>query len=36
MFIRVPGSDDIAFHNITESKKVDQRELGGKKLHYSR
>jgi GLPGLI family protein len=30
MFIRVPGSDDIAFHNITESKKVDQRELGGK------
>jgi len=30
MVIRVPGSDDIAFHNITESKKVDQRELGGK------
>jgi len=30
MDIRVPGSDDIAFHNITESKKVDQKELGGK------
>ena len=30
MVFRVPGSDDIAFHNITESKKVDQRELGGK------
>jgi GLPGLI family protein len=30
MMIRVPGSDDIAFHNIIESKKVDQRELGGK------
>ena len=30
MVIRVPGSDDIAFHNIIESKKVDQRELGGK------
>ena len=30
MVIRVPGTDDIAFHNITESKKIDQRELGGK------
>ena len=30
MMIRVPGSDDIAFHNIIESRKVDQRELGGK------
>jgi GLPGLI family protein len=30
MVIRVPGNDDIAFHNITESKKVDQRDLGGK------
>ena len=30
MVIRMPGNDDIAFHNITESKKVDQRELGGK------
>src|SRR5262245_45497513 len=30
MVIRVPGSDDIAYHNIPESKKVDQRELGGK------
>lgn len=30
MVFRVPGSDDIAFNNITESKKIDQRELGGK------
>jgi GLPGLI family protein len=30
MVIRMPGNDDIAFHNIIESKKVDQRELGGK------
>ena len=30
MVIRVPGSDDITYHNITESKKVEQRELGGK------
>ena len=30
MVFRMPGNDDIAFHNITESKKVDQRELGGK------
>ena len=29
VFLR-PGSDDIAFHNITESKKIDQRDLGGK------
>src|SRR6187402_446898 len=30
MVVRMPGSDDIAFHNITESKKIDQRELGVK------
>jgi GLPGLI family protein len=30
MVFRVPGNDDIAFHNITESRKVDQREFGGK------
>jgi GLPGLI family protein len=30
MVIRMPGSDDITFHNITESKKVEQRELAGK------
>ena len=30
MVIRVPGSDDIAFNNIVEGRKVDQRELGGK------
>jgi len=30
MVFRGPGSDDIAFHNIIESKKVDQRDLGGK------
>ena len=30
MVFRVPGSDDISFHNIMDSKKVDQRELGGK------
>jgi len=28
--IRMPGSDDIVFHNIADMKKVDQRELGGK------
>jgi GLPGLI family protein len=27
---RMPGSEDITFHNITEAKKVEQRELGGK------
>ena len=30
MVFRMPGSDDITFHNIAESKKVEQRELGGK------
>ena len=30
MVIRMPGTDDITFHNIAESKKVEQRELGGK------
>ena len=30
MVFRVPGADDITFHNITEGKKVEQRELGGK------
>ena len=30
MVFRMPGSDDITFHNIVESKKVEQRELGGK------
>ncbi|HEX6849699.1 MAG TPA: GLPGLI family protein [Chitinophagaceae bacterium] len=30
MTFRMPGSDDIAYHNIPDSKKVDQRELGGK------
>ncbi len=28
--MRMPGSDDITFHNIAESRKVEQRELGGK------
>lgn len=28
--MRMPGSDDITFHNIAELKKVEQRELGGK------
>jgi GLPGLI family protein len=30
MVFRMPGSDDITFHNIAQSKKVEQRELGGK------
>jgi GLPGLI family protein len=30
IMIRVPGSEDITFHNIAEAKKVEQRELGGK------
>jgi GLPGLI family protein len=30
MVIRMPGSEDITYHNIAESKKVEQRELGGK------
>ena len=30
MVFRMPGSDDITFHNISEGKKVEQRELGGK------
>ena len=30
MVFRMPGSDDITFHNIAESKKVEQRELAGK------
>jgi GLPGLI family protein len=30
MVFRMPGSDDITYHNINDSKKVEQRELGGK------
>ena len=30
MVIRMPGSDDITYHNIADGKKVEQRELGGK------
>jgi GLPGLI family protein len=30
MVIRMPGSDDITYHNIAEGKKVEQKELGGK------
>ena len=30
MVFRMPGADDISFHNITDGKKIDQRELGGK------
>lgn len=30
MMIRMPGSDDITFYNITDGKKVEQKELGGK------
>jgi GLPGLI family protein len=30
MMIRMPGSNDVVFHNITESKKVEQRELADK------
>ncbi|HLF45758.1 MAG TPA: GLPGLI family protein [Chitinophagaceae bacterium] len=28
--MRMPGSEDITYHNITESRKTEQRELGGK------
>lgn len=28
--IKMPGSDDITFHNIQELKRVEQKELGGK------
>lgn len=30
MVFRMPGAEDISFHNITNGKKTDQRELGGK------
>ena len=30
IIMRMPGSEDITFHNIAEAKKVEQRELGGK------
>ena len=30
MMIRMPGSNDVVFHNITEAKKVEQRELADK------
>jgi len=30
MVFRMPGSDDIIFHNLAEGKKTEQRELGGK------
>lgn len=30
IMLRMPGSEDITYHNISESKKVEQRELGGK------
>ena len=30
MVFRMPGSDDITYHNIADGKKVEQRELGGK------
>jgi GLPGLI family protein len=30
MVFRVPGANDVVFHNITESKKVEQRELADK------
>ncbi len=29
--MRMPGSEDITYHNINEEKRVEQRELGGKK-----
>jgi GLPGLI family protein len=28
--MRMPGGEDISFHNFGETKKIDQRELGGK------
>src|SRR5687767_4688774 len=30
MIIRMPGSEDIMYHNLDETKRVEQRELGGK------
>ena len=30
MVFRMPGSNDVVFHNIAESKKVEQRELADK------
>jgi len=30
MFFRMPGANDVVFHNIAESKKVEQRELADK------
>ena len=30
MVFRMPGMDDISYHNIVDGKKVDQRELAGK------
>ena len=30
MIIRMPGSEDIMYHNLGETKRVEQRELGGK------
>lgn len=30
MVIRMPGSNDVLFHNVAESKKVEQRELADK------
>lgn len=30
MVFRMPGSEDITFYNIPESRKVEQKELGGK------
>lgn len=30
MIIRMPGSEDITYHNLDATKRVEQRELGGK------
>lgn len=30
MIIRMPGSEDIMYHNLDETKRVEQRDLGGK------
>ena len=30
MVFRMPGSDDVTYHNIADGKKVEQRELAGK------
>jgi len=35
MVFRMPGSDDITYHNISEGKKVEQKELGGKNFIIS-